>query len=346
MSAPIHSCPAAVMAVILPIVGMTAAPAAAADYYAGKSIEMVIGFEAGGGFDIYARTLARHIAKHIPGRPTIVPKNMLGAGSVKAAGYIYAVAPKDGTSIGAISPGAIMAPLTEPEIAKQYDSTKFEYIGSTATASRFCATFHTSKVRTFADALLTESTIGATGAGGSTRYSPTVLNALAGTKFKIIAGYKGSTDILLAIERGEVDGICGYDWASFKTIQPGWIKDKKINILVQMGIEDEPELTGMGVPNIWGFLKGADDKRIFELMVGSDLFLRPYLMPPGTNPQAVTILREAITMTLKNKEFLAEAEKAQLFVSGVSGTAVQNLVNKLYSSPRSLVARFEAAIKN
>ena len=333
----------AVAGLALIAVGLAAQPTVAADYYAGKTIDLLIGADPAGGYDTYARAIARHMGRHIAGNPAFVPRNMPGAGSGRAAAFIYSVAPKDGYTFGAIFPGAVMAPLTDEAVAAQFDSTKFEYLGSADAGTRICMTFHTSPTKTLVDATKRETLLGASADGGSTKDYPTVLNALAGTKFKIITGYKGTNEILLAVERGEVEGLCGFDWSSFKTSRGQWLPEKKANIIAQMAIDEEPELTQLGVPTVWSLLKTEDDRKIVEMLVSEQLFGRPYILPPGTDPRAVKILRDAFDTTMKDKEFVADAVRSKLTVNPASGPKVQELVQRLYAAPKSLLARYQDA---
>src|SRR5215471_13994895 len=246
---------------------LAAVPAAAADYYAGKTIELVVGGDAGGGYDIYARAVARHLAQHIPGNPTIVVKNMPGAGSTRAGIYISSVAPKDGTSIGAMMPGAIIGPLLDDKPNLQFDPTRVLYIGTADSGVRVCTTYETSRIKTFEDAQRQKTVLGASSAGGATRDYGYLHNHTAGTQFEIVTGYKGTVDIALAMERGEVDGMCGWDWSSVKSQKSEWIRDKKVNVLVQVSLEPLEELTERGVPHIWTFVPKEDDRKVAELVV-------------------------------------------------------------------------------
>lgn len=325
--------------------GLMGCPASAADFYAGKTIELVIGADVGGGYDIYARTLARHLPRHIPGNPTIVPKNLPGAGSGRAAAQIASVAPKDGTSIGAIFPGVIVAPLLEARAQSQFDPTKLEYLASADSGTRICATYQTSKIKTFEDATKQKTILGASAAGGSTRDYAAFLKKLTGMQAEIVSGYKGTADILLAMERGEVDGICGQDWSSLKSQKPDWVRDNKMNILVQMGIESDPELTQKGVPEVWKFVKDEETRQVIELIVAQQIFGRPYIAPPGTAPEQVKTLRAAFMATMQDKQFLEEAEKARIDIAPSSGEKVQDVVQKLYASPKHIVERAKEAIQ-
>ena len=322
-----------------------ATPALAADFYAGKTIEFVVGADAGGGYDVYARTIARHLPRYIPGNPVIVIKNMPGAGSGIAATYLSTTAPQDGTAIAALFPGAVIGALLEEKPQSGYDPTKFQYLATADSGTRVCATFQTSKVKTFADAQKTKSILGATAAGGSTRDYANMLRKAAGAQFDLVAGYKGTAEIGLAVERGEVDGLCGWDWSSLKSQKSDWVRDKKINILVQVGLEAETELTALGVPPLWQFIPKDEDRKAVELVVSQQVFGRPYVAPPATPAAQVKILRDAFEATLKDKEFLADAEKAKLSVNPLTGAKVQDVVAKVYASPPAVVARAKELIK-
>jgi tripartite-type tricarboxylate transporter receptor subunit TctC len=320
-------------------------PASAADYFAGKTIEWTVGSDAGGGYDIYSRTIARHLPKYIPGSPTIIVKNLPGAGSGRAATYIATVAPKDGTAIGMIFPGAVVGPLLEEGQKPQYDPTKFVYLATADSGTRVCATYATSKVKSFADAQKQKANMGASAAGGSTRDYVNMLRKAAGAQFELVTGYKGTAEIGLAVERGEVDGLCGWDWSSLKSQKSDWLRDKKLNILVQTALEPEPELTKLGVPTMWEFIKNEDDKKAAELVVSQQVFGRPIIAPPGTAPDAVKILREGLSKVLADKDFLADAEKAKIDINPLDGAKVQEVVEKVYGSPPAVVARAKELIR-
>ena len=315
------------------------APAAANDFYTGKQIIFLIGGDAGGGYDLYARALSRHMGRFIPGAPTFVARNQPGAGSGTAAAYLASVAPKDGTYIGAVFPGVIIGPLLEDKQQGLFDPTKFVYLGSADSGTRVCVTYHTSKIKTFEDAQKNKVIIGASAAGGSTRdYAYLHVNA-AGAQFNVVSGYKGTVDIFLAMERGEVDGMCGLDWSSLKSQRPSWLSEKKINILVQNSLDPEPELDRIGVPPLWKFIKNNEDRTAVEMVLSQQIFGRPYLAPPGANPAQVKVLRDAFMATTKDPEFLADAEKSRLDVTASSGERVQSVVEKLYASSKETVKR-------
>src|SRR5262245_1265942 len=290
-------------------------PASAADFYAGKAIEFVVGSDVGGGYDIYTRTIARHIARHIPGNPTIVVKNMPGAGSGRAAAYIASVAPKDGTSVAALFPGIVMGPLLDERADRAFDPTSAIYIGTADSGTRVCATFQNSKTKSFDDALRQKTRMGSSALGASTRDYVLFKKKTTGVQFDLVMGYKGSADILLAMERGEVDGICGWDWSSVKSQRPDWIRDGKLNVLVQVSLEPDPELNRSGVPPLWRYIQRDDDRKAVELIVTQQMFQRPYLAPPGVPAEQTNTLRAAFDATMRDAQFRADAEKTRIDIN-------------------------------
>jgi tripartite-type tricarboxylate transporter receptor subunit TctC len=324
---------------------LAAAPVNAADFYAGKTIDFIIGGDVGGGYDIYARVVARHLNRFIPGSPTIVPKNQPGAGSGRAASFLYSIAPKDGTVIGAVFPGAIMGPLLDDRAQPLYDPTKFQYLGSADNATRVCISHERSRIKRFEDTLKQKTIMGASAAGGSTRDYINMLTKTTGAMFDLVAGYKGTADIFLAMERGEVDGMCGLDWASLKSQRPDWVRNRTVNILAQINLEPEAELSTLGVPPIWTFIAREDDKKAAELIVSQQVFGRPYLAPPGVAAEPLAVLRTAFAATLQDKEFLADAERTRIDVVASSGERVQQLVEQLYATPKATVERAKELIK-
>jgi hypothetical protein len=264
---------------------LAVAPAAAAEYFAGKSIDLVIGAPPGGGYDIYARALARHYGRHIPGQPTIVSKNMPGAGSARAAGFISAVAPKDGTAIAAIMPGAVVGPLLDEKAEALFDPTKVLYLGTANNGTRVCVSRKDSKIKTFDDALAQKAAFGGVSTNDSTRDYGFMHKRTAGAQYDVVTGYSGTAEIALAMERGEIDGACGWDWASFKSQRPDWLRDGKVNVLLQVGLEPNPELTRMGVPSVFKYIKSEDDRKVVELVISQQVFQRSYIAPPGLAPE-------------------------------------------------------------
>jgi tripartite-type tricarboxylate transporter receptor subunit TctC len=320
-------------------------PARAADFYAGKTINFIVGGSAGGGYDTYARTIARHWSRFLPGQPGIVVKNQPGAGSGVAAAMLYTTAPKDGLWIGAIFPGAIIGPILDPRPNSKFDPSKFSYIGSADAGTRVCITGPKSKIKTFEDAQKNKTIMGASQAGGSTRDYAFMLNHTAGAKFDVVSGYKGTRAIFLAMERGEVDGMCGLDWSSMKSQKGDWVRDRTVNILVQAALDPEPELNALNVPSIWKYIKAADDIKAVKLIVSQQVFGRPYVAPPGTPPERVTILREAFMKTMKDSRFLADAKKANLSIEATSGEKVNTLIADVFSAPKAVVEKAKQLIR-
>ena len=319
-------------------------PAAAQDFYAGKQLTLIVGTDAGTGYDVYGRIVARHLVRLMPGKPTLIVQNMTGAGSIRAAEHMFNIAAKDGTVIAIVFPGAVFEPLAGDKTKYRFDPTKFEYLGTADSGTRLCATALTSKVKTFKQAQQEVAIIGASAPGGSTWDYPTMLNVLAGTKFKVVSGYKATVDIAVAVDRGEVDGWCGVDVSTHTAVRPTWLPNKEVNFLVQLGLEPNPEMTGLGIPSIMEFVAG-EDRKVMELIVSQQVFQRPFLAPPGTPPAQLQTLRDAFDATMRDTEFLTEAAKAKLTVNPRNGAQVAELVNRLYDTPKELVARMTKAIR-
>lgn len=312
--------------------------------FAGKAVNIIVGYSAGGGYDTYSRVIARHMGTSIPGKPAMVVQNMPGAGSAKAAAYIYTIAPKDGTAIGAVSPGAIVAPLLDPRPEFNFDSTRFRYLGTADSGTRVCATLKRSDISTFDEARRKKTIIGVVASGSSTADFAWLHQKTAGANFSIVAGYPGTAEVLLAMERGEVDGICGLDWSSLKAQRPQWLRDGTMNVLVQAGIRPSAELSKMNVPEIWKFIEGDENRRINELIMGQQVFGRPYILPPGTAEAIVSVLRDAFGKTLSDPGFLADAEKGGLAVEPADGETVEQAVKAVFAASPEIVAKARAAI--
>ncbi len=323
----------------------TVGPASADNFFANKTITMMNAGSPGGGYDLYARTVTRHMQRHIPGEPAIVNTNVPGAGSMTLANQLYSRSSKDGLTIGMPFPGAIMGPLLDEKTKATFKPTEFGYIGSANTATRVCAIFHTANIRSFQDAMKTETVIGADAPGGSLfDYTALIRNQL-GAKFNMVRGYKSSVDITLAMERGEVSGICGIDWSSLRAQKQDWIRDKRVNIILQIGPDEDPDLTAMGVPTIWGFVKDPDTKETLDLILSQQIFGRPFLVPPGVPQERLAILRTAFDATMKDPALLADADKLGIEISAASGKRLEDLVAKLYATDQRIVKRAREAVK-
>ena len=252
---------ASAAALAIALATQAARSAGVEDFYRGKTVSLLIGYSVGGGYDAYGRLVARHFAKHLPGNPNVVPQNMSGAGSLKAANYLYSVAPKDGSVIGTFSRSQGIAPLLDKA---EFDSTKFTWLGSVTDEVSLCVTRNDAPVKTFSELLVTPATFGGEGAGSDPNIFALLYRNVFGAKIKIVTGYPGTNEIQLATERGEVDGLCGLSWSTLKGRYPHWLKDKKANILVQAGIKKQPELPD--VPSASELAKQADQRQILQLM--------------------------------------------------------------------------------
>lgn len=323
---------------------LAASPASSADFYEGKTITMIVGSDVGGGFDIFARLFSRHLGRFIPGAPTVMVQNMPGAGSAKAAGYVYSAAAKDGTVIGALNPGGLIAPLFEGR-NMGYEAARFQYLASADTTARVCFTLKTAKIKSFAQAQREPLVVGA-GAVGSSSFDYAYLHKnLNGGQFKIVAGYKGMADILLALERGEVEAVCGYDWSGLKAAKPHHVRDGSFNFLLQLPVQPVTELDDMGVVTASSFAANADDRAALELVAAQQLFGRPYAVAPEVPADRVALLRKAFIATMQDAEFLAEVERLKLSVSPAEGEEVQKLMVQMYAAPKHIVQRARDAIR-
>jgi tripartite-type tricarboxylate transporter receptor subunit TctC len=322
-----------------------AAPAAASEYYAGKTIELIVGAAPGGGYDIYARAVARHLGRHVPGSPAIVVKNMPGAGSAKAAQYITNIAPKDGTSVAGIMPGAIMGPLLDERAAPMFDPNKVRYLGTVNSGTRVCVTLKGGRINSFEDAQKIKSKFGGSAPNDSTYEYGYLHKHTSGAVWDVVPGYRGTADMALAMERGEIDGVCGWDWSSFKSQRPNWLRDHKANVLMQVSIEPHPELTKMGVPTVFKFVKDEEARKVVELVISQSVFQRSYIAPPETPPAQLEVLRKAFDDTMADKAFLADTEKLRIDIEPLPGAKVQDLVARLYTTPKDIIERARKAIR-
>jgi tripartite-type tricarboxylate transporter receptor subunit TctC len=312
-------------------------------FFRGKVITIYVGSSAGGGYDTYGRLVARHIGRHIPGQPSLVVQNMPGAGSNKAAGYLYAVAPKDGTAIGAIFPGAILQPLLGDALV-QHEPNKFNYLGSANSDVYHCFARSDAPVKSFRDVLQKQMIVGASNEGGTTRDLPAMMNNLAGAKFRIVTGYAGSKEIGLAVERNEVHGACGIGWTGFTTLYASWFERKLVTILLQLSVKGHPELNKMGVPLATEFARTAEDRQAMELVLSQGLFGRPYVLPPGVPPERVAALRRAFDAAMADPALLSDAKKANLDLEAFAGGDLQTKIAELYALPKSIVDRAKQSL--
>jgi tripartite-type tricarboxylate transporter receptor subunit TctC len=313
-----------------------------ASFYRGKQITIVVGSSTGGGYDTYARLIARYMSKHMPGNPSVIVSNMPGAGSNVAADHIYHVAPKDGTQIGALMGGAVVEPLFG-NIPIKHDPSKFQYLGSANNDVYICVARTDSPVKTFADVFTHEVITGAS-SSSSTSDFPTVLNNILGTKFKMVLGYAGSNEISLAIAKNEVQAVCGVAWPSYSVTNPGWFDTGFAKVIVQLHVSGYPDLNKAGVPLAADFAKTPEQKQILELFFTQTIFGRPYVVAPEVPADRVAALRQAFHDTLLDPDLKANAKKAGLDVDQVTGDNLQKIVAKVYAAPPDIIAKTKAAV--
>jgi tripartite-type tricarboxylate transporter receptor subunit TctC len=314
-----------------------------AEFYKGRNVELYIGYSVGGAYDLYARVLARHLSKHIPGSPTIIPKNMEGAGSLRLANWLYNVGAKDGSVLATIGRGTAFDPLLGSKGA-QFRADKFTWIGSANNEVSVCVAWKTSGITDFEDMLSRELIVGGTGQAADTDQFPRILNGVLGTKFRIVTGYPGGNDVTLAMERGEVKGRCGWSWSSVLSTHKRWIEDKSITVLVQLSLNKHPDLPD--VPLVMDFAKSEDQQQMFKLIFARQVMGRPYLAPPDVPKDRAEALRKAFMDTMKDNEFLADAEKSQLEINPVDGAEVEKLVKELYQTPKPLADKAAQFIRH
>jgi tripartite-type tricarboxylate transporter receptor subunit TctC len=311
------------------------------DFYKSNPITMLVGSGAGGGYDIYARTFARYWTNHIPGHPTIIPKNMPAAAGLAAASTLYNGAARDGSVIGAFTNGAPMDPLFGNPAAR-YDPLQFNWLGSIGKLENVCATWHTSPVRTIAQARERQVVVAAAGATSNTAIVPKMLNTLIGTKFKVIAGYDPGSGLTMAVEGGEAEGVCGLSWSTMKASRPRWIRDHLLNVIVQLGLKKLPDLPD--VPSALDLVGDPESRQVMELVLLRQEAGRPFAAPSDTPADRIAALRQAFQETLTDLAFVAEAEKAQLEIDPLTGEQIEKMLAKAYAAPQPIVARAAALV--
>jgi tripartite-type tricarboxylate transporter receptor subunit TctC len=331
------------LAVFIPAVGLASLPCAAqdpvADFYKGKQISVMVGFSPGGGSSLYAQALARHMGRYLPGSPNLIVQHVPGAGGLVLATNVSNTVARDGTAFAITGRTVAIEPLLGNKNAK-FDGRQFNWIGTANVEYTTCTLWHAARVKTLQDALRMEAIVGGSGADATEVIFPKAANKLTGTKFKVVLGYPGSTEILLAMERGEVEGFCGIGWTFLKLRKADWLKEKKVNILYQMSLEKHPELPD--VPAIIDYAKTPDDRKVFEFLFAPQEMGRPFFAPPGVPAERVAALRSAFARTLKDPAFLADAEKMGVEVQHVGGDQIQKLVERTYASPPEVIARAKA----
>jgi tripartite-type tricarboxylate transporter receptor subunit TctC len=314
------------------------------DFYRGKTITIIVGSSPGGGYDLYSRLIARFMSRHVPGNPPIAVQNMPGAASNVAAANVYNLAPKDGTVMGAIFMGAVVDPLFGDLQRRTHDTAKFHYIGNANVDAYVCLVRGDAPVKTFADAFDKELIVGGSADGASTRDFPSMLRNLLGAKFKIVAGYPGTREINLALEKGEIQGACGETWSSVAATYPAWFKNGLVKPLLQEANVGYPELNAMGVPLAKQFAKTDEQRQTLDLVYSQAAFGRPYVVAPEVPAERVAVLRKAFWETMTDPDLVAEAKKINVDIAATRGEELQTLIAKLYATPKEIVDRARAAI--
>src|SRR5215831_13510142 len=324
---------AMVIALSVAFVSSGARADAVADFYRGKTINVYIGVNVGGGYDFEARLLARFMRAHIPGNPVLVPQNMIGAGGIMMANFLYAIAPQDGTAIG-MFPNTLIAVQAVGTDGAQYDANKFGWIGSMTTSPLTFTTWHTTGVKTIEEARKRELTVAASNKGAITYTFPRMLNEFLGMRLKIVSGYQGNSTMVVAMERREVDAVSN-SWDSWKSLNPAWVAEKKINLLVQT----EPKANELDIPSVQELARNDDDRQVIALIISGDALGKPLALTPNVPPERVQALRDAFDATLKDLEFIKAAAAARIEINPIHGVALQDTVRKVLATPKHLVDR-------
>lgn len=324
------------VAVALPQFIASASAQTPAEFYKGRTIELGISSSVGGGYDAHARMLARHMGKYIPGNPRIVPKNMEGAGGLRLANLLYNAAPRDGTSFGTIYRATAFEPLFGNKAA-QFDATQFTWIGSASSEVSLCVSWRSSGIADFDAMRARELVVAHTGPGADAYQFSKIINGVLGTRMHLVGGYRGGNDMLLAMERGEVGGRCGWSWSSVQATRPDWVERKEVNLLIQLALNKHPDLPS--VPLVMDLAKTEEQRSILQLVFGRQQIAYPFLAPPGVPADRVDVLRAAFLKAMSDPELLAEAHKARLEIIPTSGDAVQTLVAQIYATPAATVRK-------
>lgn len=312
-------------------------------FYRGKAVTIVVGSAVGGGFDAYARLMGRHLARFIPGNPTIIVQNIPGAGSNKAASYVALQAPKDGTVIGAVQAIAVTQPLVSDQ-PLPHDPSKLVMLGSANRSVFFCVVRSDAPVKSFQDTFEREAIIGTSSEGATLRDYPIFLINVLGVKLRVIGGYAGSREIMIAMERNEVQGMCGMDWSSFQTQQRDWISNGFARLLAQEDLNGHPIMNKMGVPLTISFAKTEEDRQVMELIYSQNLFGRPYFMAPEVPAERIAAMRKAFAAMWADKALLADAQKVGLDIGPMGGEELQALVARLYAFPPRVIERAKRSL--
>ena len=313
-----------------------------ADFYRDKVINISVGFGPGGGYDLHARTLARHFGKYVPGNPTVIVKNSPGGAGLTLVNTINNVAARDGTELATFDRSIPIEPLIGASHAK-FDPKAMTWIGSTSREVSTCVAWETAPIKTIEDLYKTELLVSGTGPAADVVVYPRMMNAVLGTKFKIVTGYKDSAEALLAMERGETRGFCAWGWSTMMAIRPEWVKAGKIRPLVQFGQKKHPE--HLDVPLVLDLARTPQDRAALEAIIAPQLFARPFAGPPGVPPERVAALRKAFAATLNDPAYRADADKAGIEYDLVRGEEIDEMLAQVYATPKDVIDRIRAALK-
>jgi tripartite-type tricarboxylate transporter receptor subunit TctC len=312
-----------------------------ADFYHGRTVTISVGVSAGGGYDLHARVLAKYFGRHLPGTPSIVVKNSPGGAGLTLVNSLNTTLARDGTEIATFDRGIALQPLLEASQAR-FDPLRFSWIGSTDNDASTCLSWHTSAVRTMDDLMHQELIVGGTGSTAIANTFPRVLNAVLGTKFRVIPGYPGANDALLAMERGETQGFCSLGFATLDAIRPGWVREHKVNIFVQLALQKSKEHPE--VPLALDFARSEADRQAIALIVSPNLLARPFAAPPGVPPDRLEALRRGFDETVSDPDYLAEAQARALHIDLVTGRELDAVLRRIYATPKEIVARVKEAV--
>src|SRR5579883_274901 len=311
-----------------------------ADFYHGKTLSLIIGTSAGNDYDFRGRLLAKYLGRHIPGEPAIVPQNMPGAGGIKAANYLATIAPRDGTTLHMIMSNMMSSQAIGAQ-GVQFDTRKFFWIGNTTSTPNVTVAWYKSGVTSIEQVKTRELIVGAPGGTLGVVYA-TAMNALLGTKFKIVTGYPGGNEVNLAMERGEIDGRASNSWASWKSTRPDWVKDKKIIVLVQVGLKRAPDLAD--VPLLNELARNDMDRQVLTFLSADTAIARALVKTPDTPADRVEALRRAFDATMKDPDFLADAEKTNMDIDPMSGAESQKIADSIVNTSPQVLARAKAVL--
>jgi tripartite-type tricarboxylate transporter receptor subunit TctC len=317
--------------------GPSRAQATVAEFYRGKTVSLVVSTAAGSGYDFGARVLGRHLGRHIPGNPTVIVQNRPGGGGRTGTAFVYSVAPKDGTVIGAVQSFIATDPLLDPSVLQLFDPRRFEWLGSIANTSSVAIAWHDAPVKEIKDLYQHELVVGGVGSATPVVTMPYLFHRLLGMKFSVVAGYESGNEVNLALERGEVKGRIDYSWHSLKAEHQDWIAAHKINLLFQIGLRAHPDLESL--PLVIDLAKSAEDRQILQVIFLNYEFGRAFMLAPGVPAERIAALRSAFVATMADADFLADAEKSKLEVSPVSAARLAQLVEEAYRLPPALVQR-------